>query len=398
MIRIAAAAVFLALAPALQVHDLGAQVAGEAGVEVQGFWEDGFGPTQGQLNASLLLQPEFYRDWDRGRRVFTFEPFLRVDAQDAERTHVDIRDLSYEVAWDRFEIRGGIRQVFWGVTESQHLVDIVNQTDLVENLDGEDKLGQPMLNIALISSWGTFDVYLMTGFRERTFPGRDGRFRAPLTVDRDGARYESGAEQWRGELAGRWSHFLGNLDIGISAFHGTSREPTLIPEADGSVPTLIPFYPLATQVGVDAQWTQGPWLWKFEGITRNGATFDRFWAMTGGLEYTLYQVMGTNADLGLVAEVLLDDRGSNAPTPFEDDLFFAYRLAFNDVQSTEVLAGVITDRGDGGSLLNIEASRRLGSRWRAEAQARSFLGISAEDPLHAFRRDDYLSLSLTRFF
>ena len=47
-------------------------------------------------------------------------------------------------------MRLGLRKVYWGVTESQHLVDVINQTEGVENLDGEDKLGQPMLNLALI--------------------------------------------------------------------------------------------------------------------------------------------------------------------------------------------------------------------------------------------------------
>jgi len=54
---------------------------------------------------------------------------------------------------------------FWGVTEFQHLVDIINQTDLVENIDTEDKLGQPMINLALINDWGTVDLFIMPYFR-----------------------------------------------------------------------------------------------------------------------------------------------------------------------------------------------------------------------------------------
>ncbi len=104
---------------------------------------------------SLAAQPEYYRAWDDGRQNFTFVPFLRWDQSDSERSHVDIRELTWLRAADNWELRVGIRKLFWGVTESQHLVDIINQTDLVEAPDGEEKLGQPMLNLALIRDWGT---------------------------------------------------------------------------------------------------------------------------------------------------------------------------------------------------------------------------------------------------
>ncbi|MDD7885073.1 hypothetical protein [Flavivirga sp. 57AJ16] len=42
------------------------------------------------------------------------------------------------------------------MTESNHLVDIINQTDAVETFDGEEKLGQPMVQL----SWGTDNIIL----------------------------------------------------------------------------------------------------------------------------------------------------------------------------------------------------------------------------------------------
>ena len=80
-------------------------------------------------------------------------------------------DWSYKGT--EIELLVGINKVFWGVTESVHLVDIVNQTDLVEDLDQEDKLGQPMVNLALQHDWGLLNIYLLPYFRERTFPGID---------------------------------------------------------------------------------------------------------------------------------------------------------------------------------------------------------------------------------
>ena len=52
-----------------------------------------------------------------------------------------------------------MRREFWGVTETAHRVDILNQTDQVESFDGEDKLGQPMVNFSWSKDWGTLDLY-----------------------------------------------------------------------------------------------------------------------------------------------------------------------------------------------------------------------------------------------
>ena len=59
---------------------------------------------------------------------FTFQPFIRIDQQDEERSHFDIRELAWLHVGNDWELRTGIRKVFWGVNESQHLVDIINQT------------------------------------------------------------------------------------------------------------------------------------------------------------------------------------------------------------------------------------------------------------------------------
>ena len=91
------------------------------------------------------------------------------------------------------ESRIGIRKEFWGVTETFHRVDIINQTDSVESFDGEDKLGQPMINISLETLSGSIDFFALLGSRERTFAGRFGRLRTPIVVDTDHPIYESGA-------------------------------------------------------------------------------------------------------------------------------------------------------------------------------------------------------------
>ncbi|MBL4906292.1 MAG: hypothetical protein JKX94_02485, partial [Sneathiella sp.] len=132
------------------------------------------------INPSLVIEPEIYHEWNEGDDSITFIPFARIDAQDDERTHVDFRELNYFHIAENWDISVGFDKVFWGVTESRHLVDIINQTDAVEDVDGEDKLGQPMINLGFQRDWGNINLFLMPFFRERTFPGKEGRLRSSL--------------------------------------------------------------------------------------------------------------------------------------------------------------------------------------------------------------------------
>lgn len=374
------------------------ELSGFIGVQTRLFNQSPQFDGQRDQSLSIVWVPEFYHAWDNDDQSLLFVPFARIDSADPERTHADVRELVYQRVGDDWELRLGLGKVFWGVTESQHLVDIVNQTDLVENLDGEDKLGQPMVNLALIRDWGTLNFFALPGFRERTFAGRRGRLRSEPYVDTDQVDYASAARARHIDFAVRWSHVVGDWDIGLSHFHGTSREPTFRPGVGSQgEPVLVPRYDVIDQTGLDVQATSGSWLWKFEGIHRSGQG-ERFFALTGGFEYTFFGVMDSAADVGVLAEYLYDDRGDSASTLFENDLFVGTRLALNDEQSTEVLAGVIQDLDGEGSFYNVEASRRLGDRWTVELEARVFSGAQRGGPGFSLRSDDHVQLTLLRYF
>ncbi|BAN69023.1 hypothetical protein [endosymbiont of unidentified scaly snail isolate Monju] len=351
---------------------------------------------QHSLYPSLALQGEWYRAW--GDDSLTFTPFYRWDARDGERTHFDIRELSYVHVGEGWELEAGIGKVFWGVTEVAHLVDIVNQTDLVENIDGEQKLGQPLLRLSFENDWGTVDLFAMTGFREHTYPGAGGRLGAGLRVATERARFVDGRDTWSPDFAVRWSHYVGDWDIGLSHFHGTAREPRLQPGLDGfGRPVLIPLYGRIDQTGLDLQATRGDWLWKLELIRRSGQG-GRFIAADFGFEYTRVGVADTAADLGWLVEVLYDDRGDAASTPFNHDLFLGLRWTANDEPGSELLAGVVRDWHTGGGLLSVEASRRLGNASKLAVQARAWFATGSDPLLFPLRDEDYLEVRLSRYF
>ncbi len=374
------------------------EYSGSVSVEGRYFMDDPQFPGQRDGAVSLILEPEIYHSWDDGYQQWVFSPFYHLDSTDKRRTHFDVRELFWEKAARDWELRVGLAQIFWGVTESVHLVDIINQTDLIENPDGEDKFGQPMVNFSWINNWGTLDLFALPYHRRRSFPERTGRLRAGLLVDQDNPDYESGAQEWHLDWAARWSQVVGDFDIGVSYFSGTTREPRLklgLDQSNGLV--LKPFYELIDQLGVDLQWTHEGWLWKLEAITRDGQQ-GRFIAAAGGFEYTFVGVAGTNADVGVLSEYLFDDRGHDGPSATANDLFLGARFILNDVDSTEVLAGSVFDLDTYAQFLSVEASRRFGDRWKLNVEARLFVGIPADDPFAALQTDDYVSAQLSWHF
>ena len=382
------------IAPSANAFEASADI----GLESLGFFHNPLNSAQHNHYLSGSIEAEIYHEWDNGTQSIAFVPFYRLSQHDSRRTHFDIRELTWLKAADNWELRVGIRKEFWGVSESQHLVDIINQTDNVENTDTEDKLGQPMINLALIQDWGTIDLYLLTGFRERTFAGNEGRLRPTPEINMGEELYEKHGIEKHLAYAIRWSHSLGDWDLGFSHFYGTSRDPSILAEVDtnGQV-SLQPYYEMIHQTGVDIQITKNNWLWKLESIVRSGQG-KTFYAGTGGFEYSFYNVFESGLDIGIVAEYLYDSRGGHAPVVFQDDFLAAIRFALNDTQSTEVLAGILFDRTSNAKFYNIEASRRFGDNWKAELEVRLFNDAPTNDPAYWLRDDDHVRFELRYYF
>jgi len=389
----------LLLISATATADTNFEVSGKVAAELRAFPKNSIHSGQyGNGNAALTVEPEFYWDWNESNDSLLFKPFLRLDQHDSERTHADVRELLWTHVNDDWEIKAGLGKVFWGVTEFQHLVDIVNQADGVEDIDGEDKLGQPMIALSLVREWGIFDLLLLPGFRERTFPGEDGRLRSSLVVDTERTTYESAAKQHHTDIVARWSHTIGNYDFGLYWFRGTSRDPLLSLGLDktGS-PVLTPHYEQINQTGLDWQATLDDWLLKLEVTWRDGNSGE-YWAAQGGFEYTFTGVRDTSADLGLLMEYGWDERGTSGTSTNQNDLFFGARLALNDAASSELLAGVSYDLDHQSKSLFVEASRRIGENWKISLDARFFSSTEPSQPIYSLRQDDHAQLTLEYYF
>ena len=364
--------------------------------------------------AGLVVEPTLYGEIAQ-TTSFTLTPLYRYDSADSRRTHADVREayvLMYgDLGENSWELRLGLDRVFWGVAELHNPVDIVNQLDLVEHPRDRHKLGQPMVHLTISGDWGIAESFLLPHHRKRTFPGASGRLRGSRLIV-DDALYESGAEERHVDVAARYSNSLGLLDFGLTAFIGTNREPYFVPyfvpsfEA-GLLPNeaspLIPYYEQIRQFGVDAQLTTGSLLYKMEATHRSGARNllgqeEDYRALVLGLEHTVYALFGSPADLTLLSEWLYDDRGRRATSVWGNDLFIAGFLAFNDVQGTELVGGILGDLDHDYRALNLELKRRLSESWSMRLEAIVNLSTDPEDLTYDGRRDSFLGVDFTYSF
>jgi len=371
---------------------------GNISIESKLFNHQPIQPTQTHNDISFSINPEFYTSWDNDNKSITIEPFLRWDYADNERTHFDFREFIFYRNMGSWELKAGLGKIFWGVTESQHLVDVVNQTDAVEGIEGEEKLGQPMISFSMEKNWGAIDLYILPYFRKRTFTGVDGRLRPQIKIDNNNESYESSEKEKHVDYAIRYNRTLGDWDFGISHFYGTNREPEFISGLDNNgSPILTPIYYLLRQSGLDIQLVNSDWLWKLEAVHKK-SNQQAYNALTFGFEYTYVGIMETNLDIGLITEYLYDSRKDQATTPFQRDLMIGARLNFNDTQSSEVLIGTIIDIGNQERSFSLEASTRLTENWKINLDGRIFSNNKSSSLLYNLRNDDYIQIELQYYY
>lgn len=347
---------------------------------------------------SMVIEPEFFIQTDREVHTLTLRPFLRMDPFDSKRTHYDLRQADYSYAGGRFSFGAGFGLFSFGKLESYRPSDVINQTDFVENLDGSQRLGQPYLRGAVSLGDWNLALFYLPYHRGRTYPGARGRLRSPLVVNTDQPLYESKYGAWHPTVAARVSGSVGEFDLGLTGFSGLSREPRFFAQLTDAT-EVAPQYDLLQQGSLDAQWTHDAIVAKVEGVARwwsSGLVFS--FAVSGGLEYSFFDILESGVDLTLVGEYHFDNRDRRAPlTLFENDAFAGFRLAVNDEGDTQILAGGVMDTENLSSFIRVEAHRRFGDRWKVFLRLRYFLGRT--DILEsATIQDSHVEASLAYYF
>ncbi len=366
----------------------------DVGADLIAFFQDAAYEDQKRFYPSLFAKPKASLDWNSGRNNIIFEGFGRWDINGNSRTHWDIRELYYQYYKGNWEFNAGAKKIFWGKTEGVHLVDVINQVDFLEGIDGEEKLGQPMVQLSYSSNIGTFSAFSLPYSRTIDFGNSAGRPRTPVVLSDDEVSFEASHEEWHPTFAVRWEHFIGDSDVGLHYFYGNAREPLVVFSPEGKFGLE---YPLVHQIGVDYQIIVKNTIVKLESIYRGG-NFEDIFAVTGGLEYTFGNIKNKGLDIGVLAEYIFDNRRELTFSSLDNDIFLGTRVVLNDVAGTEFLFGIFQDLNKSTKTMRLEGTRRFGNNLKITATGQAFLSVDEKELAYLFRKDSFLELELIRYF
>jgi hypothetical protein len=366
--------------------------------DLQWFPQDAKYPDQDH-DTLTSISAELDLEWERGpiQARGVFYGLLSPDLSD--RNYYDIRELYWRRNIYSTMVTVGIDRVFWGVAESNHLVNVINQVDSRANLDGDEVLGQPMLRISQIRAWGEIEAFLLAGYRARSYRSKKERLRFSPPVEF--AKDDTPAWKHKDEVdwAVRYSNSYDDVDFGVSFFKGVGRQARLL--FNSSEYEFDTRYDHIEQSGADLQWTMDALLLKFEGIYRRGQG-KSFLATVFGLEYTFFSVNESSGDIGFILEYQKDNRDTDIsvapPTIHQDDLFFGIRASLNNSQDTTFLFGLDRDLDFDSTIVKIEAETRLSSGLVLTVDSRYFNNTSKDLIINNFTRDHYIQLSVTKYF
>jgi hypothetical protein len=334
-----------------------------------------------RLSEMLNLDFKLRGSWTPQEQVTAFS--------DVEKAILQLK----EGAW---ELRGGVLNERWGVMTVEQISDVVNQRDYVSNYRGRDRLGQPGLAFQYFGDSWSLTLIADTWKRSARLARGLDRFRNTALNYTD-PKFEHG--QWSPpDLGARLFKSIGDLELELTYFHGTARQPLLVPfiGSDGSV-SLTPTYTDMDQGGVSARYVWGDYVLRGEGYVR--AQDDTYGGAALGVERVFYRAFGGVQDLLVYLEGYYDTRPPDAPTTlFDNDIALGLRLNTNDAKGTELWLQTIYDLETSSNLLEFEAKRRITDSLVGKLELVAPINVKDDPALAGFERDTRLALSLTYFF
>jgi hypothetical protein len=345
----------------------------------------------------------------------------RIDAIDEERSRVVVEEAWLQYWRGRLKLRLGADIVNWTATEAFHPADVINARNLDSDLENYEKVGEPMLLMALSLFEDTsVELYVMPAYMSPILTSRRSRLRpvaadavlgGRVLVDRSG-RYTS--DVLGPQAALRVRAVWGSADISVHALEHMDRSQPLV-VVDPDTDRLHAVFVSVRQVGATYSQVFGSLITKLEASYRNfvrvrdtarfGSLPDRdHVTVAAGLEYGFVHDSGSESTLIAEAQAVfgLPERQRIEVNPFQRDLLLGYRFAFNDEDSKELRLSTIIDlERDSEYLLNATYQQRLGETWGLELGARVITAKARGGSpfgLSPLRNADLLRLAIRRYF
>jgi len=343
---------------------------------------------------ALHLAPEWILR--QGPYRFILSPDVRLENAGSGRSRADFNELNLSARYGKTIVEFGVTRLFWGVTESRHLENIINPPDLAADFSGETTLGIALLRILQPINLGQIEAILIPWDRDPRYPGQHARLRTALPI-LGNVRYPDGRPTaW----AIRVATARGIFDTHLYYFSGLDREAVLTPQFDTTAQPIslqASRWPIR-QWGLDVQAPIGSLLLKGEAIQRSGYSRSFIAVVLGG-EYTFNSVADSARDLSLMLEYQEDDRPDDAPlTAMKSAYYGGIRLALNDPNSSELTIGLSYNPKSQAQLWSGDFSRRIAENVTLEGNLTIFSHVDGDPALSGFARDSRIEMQIKRHF
>lgn len=299
---------FLFLVVFLIANDL--EIKGDIGVEYKKTSYDISIPnkTQKSLNAQL----ELYKQYEE------YLAFIKVevleDKDDNTRDYTKLNEAYLKYEGEDFEVKAGRDIKFWGALEIHNLTDIYNlKNTQYDTFDKDKKLGTK--GVTLTKYFENEDEISLIRNKIND-------------IQTNFIKYSGSRD------------YIGALDFTFIATKNKDKNQ---------------FLNFNTMVKDDT-------LYKIEYSYTENKDIANYYELGAGIEHTLYGLIGQK-DLGLIIEYYQSD---NYNLTYQKDIFTGVRLTFNDVQSSDIVTGIIQDRDTKKEGYSFEYNTRLFDKFKTK--------------------------------
>jgi hypothetical protein len=340
---------------------------------------------ENQLSHGVKAEAKFNYKFDQLK--FNSHIFTNWNSADESRRYSDIREANISFRHNELTFGAGINTFFWGVSESINVVNVLNQSDMLESIDGKVKLGQTFVSVKTRIINNDVSFYYLPSFTEQDFPERPS-YGLPVY---DGALYEDNKK--RGGFAARSLFYVDQLEFAVSYFNGTRRSPLLIKQA--SIPShLIPYYLQTENLMFDGVYLAEDFTLKLE-AKMGREEHSGFITANFGIEYPSYAFSNYIEEIVFIAEYVFDDRGLSSETHGQNDLFIGAKFDFGDNKSGRVRTLYSYDFDYRGQYAEISYQYRLNDYFRIQVKAMKVLTAEPNDRrLYALTGEEFVKFSL----
>ncbi len=396
---------------------------GETTLESRQFEDDHEAQTQ---DSGLGMFARLEVDVKQGPWRANLRGFGRLDRKDSERDLTAIEEFWAGYRDENWEARLGYQMLNWTATEAFHPADMVNSRNLDSNIENPEKLGELMLSLRRRIGEGGLTGYYMPYLEAPRLPGGESRLsflpagavyrNAVWVTDRDALA----DDDWADQYGLRFNQTIGDVDFSVHYLDHLDRsQPQVALDFEGGI-QVTPVYFRVKDLGLTYLQVIGPVIFKLEaghrdfvdadaallaqiGATGVAAPLDHK-QIAFGLEYGLSHENGSETTWLLEGMTLtgVDKDERAALSPWQRDMLFGVRHAFNDTMSRELLITTIVDVERSHELLvNVSYKQRLSDTWSVQTGARYVDAPqkgSASLGLEFLDQSNQVFLNVSRFF